>query len=55
MDGPHGKDLGMSGGLEERTERNGTHREANGVNMDHEGKRNMEETSGLPERSDSGD
>ncbi len=41
MDGPHGKDLGMAGGLEERTERNGTHREANGVNMDHEGQRNM--------------
>ncbi|XDV21821.1 hypothetical protein PO909_026841 [Leuciscus waleckii] len=44
MDGPHGKDLGMEGGLEQRIEQNEVHkgsRESNRVNMDHEGQRNI--------------
>lgn len=44
MDGPHGKDPGMEGGLEEQTELNGRDkgaRQTNGVNKDRDGHRNI--------------
>lgn len=44
MDGPHGNDLGMERGLEQRIVRNEVNkgsRETNRVNMDHEGQRNV--------------
>lgn len=46
MDGPHGKDLAMAGGREERLEQHGADRgsrEANGGNMDHGAQRRIKQ------------